>query len=485
MPKYLNKNIFINILICLIFILLVSFTVAGSAHGEPPTTDDDQYVTLGYNLQKYGVFSMETEDIPNPDPSAYREPGFPAILALSIALNPELRKMDRTELYSSGLKQLRLSQIPIVIIVAFLAMFIVYKLTKSFLFSYITLFLVGASETINVISNHLLSENVSALYILLISIFLYFIYKNKNIVYFIFLALSLGFLVLTKAIFMYFIIFILIFFIIIFIKDKNLNKKKFFAGISLFIVIYALIVGGWMFRNYKKLDDFCITNKGGIVSYYRSELNAMSNKEFLASFIYWAPGKEFKENLLSKIFEKEEYEKLIRTDENSYLQGARQKLDNLINSAIEEGYSQEEAVLIADKQMKNIALKRTLRNPFRHILVTIPIAWKGTIVETGFTFVVSKANWFLFQLKSALFTNIILFLSFFSIIIFSLKKHKWGMFLMLLPSIYLYFLNSFITHNKARYNYPLIPILVASVALSLFYLIQKYRNKKQIKGNRN
>jgi hypothetical protein len=86
MKKKINskKLIFLNILLCIILILIFSYSVAASAHNKPPSSDDDHYVTMGYNLQKYGVLSLSKNDAEDPEPTAYREPIYPAYIALTI-----------------------------------------------------------------------------------------------------------------------------------------------------------------------------------------------------------------------------------------------------------------------------------------------------------------------------------------------------------------------------------------------------------------
>jgi 4-amino-4-deoxy-L-arabinose transferase-like glycosyltransferase len=357
-------------------------------------------------------------------------------------------------------------------------MLIVYNFTSSYLLAYIAMFLTGASEVMRVISNHLLSENLAALMIILISLSLYKIYKTGKIGYFVLLGLSMAVLVLTKAIFMYLIYVLVIILLILIFKKHRGIWKKFLAGAGLFMIIYFAIVGGWMYRNYQHFNEFTITNKSGIVLYYRSALNTMTKKEFFASFIYWLPGKDAKEAILDRIFEEEDYIKLDRRNDEGYRMSSRKILEDLQDSFIEQGYDKQESVLLADKKLRQMAIQRILKNPARHVLVTIPIAWKGIFIETGYSFVLRNPNWFWLSARSVVFVNIILFFSFFYVIISSLVRRKWDIALFFLSPFYLYFLNTVATHNKERYNFPLIPVMVIAAVLLADLFIRKYKNKK-------
>ncbi len=484
--KRFNKSIILHICLCFVITILTVFTIASDATNDPPTSDDLHYIVMGYNIQKYGTFSMDESDIDNPEPTTLREPGFPAYLALCMKLHPTLNSLSLDKMLDHGLKTLRYLQIPLIIIVAFLAMYIAYMFSRNILLAYIVLIFTGFSEVMSIIANHLLSENLAALFILLCSLFLYKVYKTKKIIYFILMGISLALLTLTKAIFMYFIIVLLIILIVLLFKYAWKNKKKFIAGIGLFAVIYSLIIGGWMFRNYVHFDQWTVANKGGIVLYYRSKLDEMTTKEFMASFIYWLPGKRVRENILDKFFDEEDYIRLNKSMDNEvgYRRLANNDLQDLIDLYKDRGYEEQEAILYADRDLRKTAIKNILKNPLRHLMISIPIAWFGSWVETGYKLVLLNQNLFFIEFRSALFIPLIIIACFFASVIWSIIKRKWGILLFMVPSLYLYLMNMFVTHGKERYNYPLIPILNISVILIIFFIIKKIKGKNALKTDK-
>jgi hypothetical protein len=476
--KITKKSVILHIIICIILAALISITVASFASFKQPTSDDYQYIVMGYNMAKYGTFSMSEKDIANPEPTAYRDPGYPAYLAICMKLNPKLNSMNLKEILDVGLLTLRYCQIPIILIIAFLSMFIVYIFTKNYLLAYLALILTGSSEVMNIMANHLLSENLAALFILLCSIFLYKIFTTKKIIYFILLGISLAVETLIKAVYMYFIIILLIIFIVLLIKFGRKYWKKFVTGIVLFTAMYSLLVGGWMFRNYIHFNQWTVVNKGGIVLYFRSKLDTMPIKTWAAAFIYYSPGEDVKDKLLQKIFNKEDYDKLDNAWENGYRMLARADMQKIIDSYKSNGYPEQQAILLADKDLQKMALKSILSNPLKHLFVSIPLAWFGIFVETSYKLVIINQNFFILQFGSAFLIPIILFISFFTMIIWSIVRKRWGLFLFFIPSLFLYLINVLITHSKGRYNYPLIPVLNIAAILVIFYLIDKFKNKK-------
>jgi len=483
-PGKANKSIILHLILFLVITVFIFLTVASGATNNPPTSDDLQYIVMGYNIQKYGTFSMNESDINNPEPTAYREPGYPAYLALCMKLHPVLNSMSLDELLEDGLKTLRQLQIPLIIIAAFLAMYVAYMFTRNWLLAYIVLVLTGFSEVMAIISNHLLSENLAAVFILLCSIFLYKTYKTKKVVYFILMGISLAILTLIKAIFMYLIGILVIVLVILLFKYAKENKRKFIAGIILFVVSYSVIVGGWMFRNDTHFNQWTITNKGGIVLYYRSELDAMTTKEFMASFIYWLPGKQMKESILERFFNEEDYIRLNKSLENEvgYRRLANNDLQGLVDLYKEKGYEEQEANLYADRDLRKIAIKNILTNPLRHILISIPIAWFGSWVETGYKLILSNQNILFIEFRSAIFIPIIIFACFFASIIWAIARKRWGIILFMMTPLYLYLMNILVTFGKERYNFPLIPILNISVILIVFFVISKIKEKNLLKA---
>jgi 4-amino-4-deoxy-L-arabinose transferase-like glycosyltransferase len=480
-----KNKIFLYIFLAILFIVLASLTISFSATDKPPSSDDDQYVSMGYNIFKYGTFSISREDKPEPEPTAYREPGYPAYIAAMMFLNPTLHDMNRAELYENGLKVLRYMQIPLVIIIAFLSMFIVVKITRNLAHGYFILFFTGSSIILNVTANHLLSENLIAVFLLLVSIFLFKIFEDKKLYYFILLGIACGLLALCRFTFMYLPIIIVILFIISLFTNLLEKKKETIAGILLFIMFFSIIMGSWMIRNYVHFDKFTNGGQGGLVLLVRARKNLMNYREYPASFLYWTPGGlKINEKILRGYFDVKDYERFNSKNEGSFIAIARKERLELVDIIREDGYSEQKAYIMADGELKKRALGEIFNNPFKHVLAILPFAWRGLFIETGYSY---KLPGFLLTIEGGTFMiilNICLFFSFFYLFGLSIRKKSWKIFVILIPSVYLYIMNILVSHDKPRYNIPILPFLMISTLLILVHFMSRNKfiyNKFEIK----
>jgi hypothetical protein len=477
------KNLITFVSIAATFSVLFIFHATLSIDDKAPTDDADNYVVMGYNIQKHSIFSLETSDSSPLQPTHYREPGFPALLALVMALDPNLHSADLKSFRSDGqiIKRLKNSQLLVLLLTSIISAFFIFRITKSLALSSLTLVLVGLSSSLLDTANKLLSENVAALLLLGVSFLLFKAVKEKKIIYFSFLGIGLGFLSLTKAIFVYFFIFFIMF--LIFLRIKGIfGKRVFSTGILSFSIIFIAVVGTWMVRNYSVFHTLSITARGGHVLLTRSDFDMMTAKEFLGSFYYWTPislhspfpfihtagfKKFFGVNILSPGGSLEGLNESLPT-------GYYQRSDPFVRDLIKtEGLESP----IVDKTLMRIAFQNVLRHPFRHCLVTLSLAWRGLFIENGihlnFPVKISPLIPFI--------TNLFYMAGLILLCILSLRKRLWHFTALILPASYLYIAQSFLTENVPRFNIPILPMCVISLALSL-HLIFKQRQDKIVKS---
>jgi len=469
------KNLVTLVSIAATFSVLFIFHAAPSINDKAPTNDADNYVVMGYNIQKHGIFSLETSDSSPLQPTYYREPGFPAFLALVMTLDPNLHSADLKSFRSDGqiIKRLKNSQLLVLLLTSIMTAFFIFRITKSLALSLLALVLVGLSSSLLGTANSLLSENVTALLLFGVSFLLFKAVKEKKIIDFSFLGIGLGFLSLTKAIFVYFFIFVILFLIFLRIKGK-FGKREFSAGILSFSIIFIAIVGTWMVRNYSVFRTLSICARGGHVLLIRSNFDMMTAKEFLGSFFYWTPNslpnrvlsneKIFGTNILSPGGSLEGLNESLPT---GYFQRSDPFVRNLIKT---KGLESP----IVDKTLMRIGVQNILGHPFRHCLVTLPLAWRGLFIENGIhlNFPV-KISPLIPGITSLLYMAGLILLC-----ILSLKKRLWHFFAFILPALYLYSAHSFLTENEPRFNFPMLPVCIISLALGL-HLIFKQRQDKR------
>jgi len=469
-----KRKLLQHIFLCILFVVLI----CGVVHiigGKPPTSDAREYVTMGYNLLKHKTFSLENKV--DPAPTAYREPGMPTYDALAIAAIAQLRDMDMDTLLAKGdgPRILKYAQLPIVVLTAVLSMYIVFMLTKNIFYGYIALFLTGFSSSLLYAANNLCAEHLAALLILCVSLFLYKAVKEKGIKYFLLLGAALGLLVLTRGVFQYFFVIILVF--LVFLAIVGLfEKRKLLICTILFSITYFALAGSWMVRNYMHFGRFFITERGGNVLLLRAECNMMNRKEYLGAFLYWAPDKLLSESLLKCFFGQDAIkpggalERLNRHNDSSFYLRTK-----AIWTKLEKEFGGQTGNVV-DKKLKSMAKTKILKHPFRHILATLPIAWRGLFAEHGYQLKIPGSG---IVINSSVPTNIVYFAALFFLTFLSIKNRWPDLFALILPALYLYGIQSFLTHNLARYNKPIIPILVIAMLFVVHYLVSKKKKKKK------
>ncbi len=467
------KKTIIILIIFVIFICSVSYTVSQNIGNDVPTKDAGENLLMAYNLQKYGTLSLDTDDSENPEPTAFREPVFPLYLSFCIWINPTTRDLNRAELFEQGVKYIRFMQIPILLIISFLAFYIVYRITKNLASSFFALFLVGSSIALQDTINRLLTEDFSALIIIINSILLYLLVTKKKLIYFILFGISLGILILDKAIFLYFLFFIVIFLVIYYLKSKFLSLKKFITGLMVMLLLSSSMVCGWMFRNYHYFNTFSLAGRSGNVLLLRAEKNNMTSKEYIASFFYWAPGDLVKTKIMPKIFDESDYKRLVRTNKDSFYYNVTRIEWGAKNIEDTNTISSESTSFEKDKELRDLAIKKILNNPVRHILAIPQFMWRGIFAESGFRISIPSTD---VQVVNNNILNLFLFFCFIYLFVISIKRKYFNLFAFLMPSMYLFLMYSFFTHYIPRYSIPLIPILIVS---SVILISNKfYKSKK-------
>ena len=144
--------------------------------------------------------------------------------------------------------------------------------------------------------------------------------------------------------------------------------------------------------------------------------------------------------------------------------------NNIINKIYKE-HKGDEALIV--KKGKRAGLNLILEHPFRHLLTMIPFAWRGIFVETGFVLRVP----FYAVLYSTLAVNVIYFVSLFIGLFLAFRKKMWELWPFVLPSLYLYGMNTLLTHCYGRFNKPAIPLMIVTSLFLVYYFNNRKRDK--------
>ncbi len=431
--------------------------------------DANTNMVMAYHYYKTGTISQERKISDNPPPTNYREPGYP--FYLSLLLNDDVvRDISLKDIHNNTrlLHHLRKSEIHLAAITGILGFILIYMISRSFWFSYLGLFLLGFNlEILNNI-NTLMTEQISIPLMLLFSIFFYkAIQKETEIKYrYIFMGLAglaMSLVVLCKAIFLYMMVFVLA---LMWLTLKSINKKHLAISLAIFLICFSIPTGGWMVRNKSLFGTFQITCRGGNVMATRYEYNKMNATEYFGSFLYWTPDPAAYE-LMYKMYGK---------DCISHSNGKLAKL----NRGNPEGYYKlgrtHRSWDPADENSGQMKwMLEFLKHPIKHLLVSIPIGWRGILFGRG----VALTRPFGIVCQSAVLVSVIYFLGLSVFFFYSIFKRKWHLLAVSLPAIYLLFMNGFFTHNISRYGLPAVGTEIVCTLLVTWYILNRKKIKKQ------
>lgn len=424
-----------------------------------PIHDDAvHYFAMASNLYSYGVLSKDLSG-KSRKPTAYREPGYPAFLASGMSFLYKRNELVIPQVLNSHeyaiqckIDKLKYLNIFIFIFIALTSFAAVYFLTQNYVFSLLILFIISKSQALQANVNVFLTENFTALLILLTSLSLTFTIAKKGATrYFFIFGIMLSLLTLSKAIFLYFPLFVLPFLIYHLIRLK-LPGRKVLKNITVCVIGFLLFTLPWLLRNYYHFNRFFLTQRGGAVLAGRAEYNNMTHREYLASFLYWTPNNMAKK-MLHALFTKADYENLDRDNLSGYRHRAIRRqlfLRKLFDDFV-----------LADKVLLQEARDKILQHPLKHFAVTIPFAYRGIFVAQRF-YIFND-----YYLIKGTYLCIILFLCLFTVTIASLAEKNFILFSFFLPTLFSFLFVSFFTHNIPRYNEPLIPVLWVATILCI------------------
>lgn len=440
--------------------------------------------TVAYHLSQTGSMAFDEET-----PFYQREPIPIAILALYMRSYPgvmsdlDLTKTKQKENFES---HKRLFYINIFYIAAMVLAigWVCWLLTRSIV---VYALVVAVSAKFFFWDSHhldnLLTEYAAALFILLVAGFSVRVARNSGWYNVVLLGLALGMLSLTKASAHYVSIVYILLVPVILIYCNIIEKKRALVALLILVVSYASVVGPWILRNYLVFDDAVITTRGGSVLYVRALKNTMSKQEYIGSFYVYSPDpiKEVLERVFgykrSDLAMEGAYGRLVRghaADVKARASGNVEDITSFYYKASafmrfrarqEMSASQYEYGSLDDYLVAK-SLGMIMEDPKKHLLMSVPFAWRGLWPFAGFPL-----------------TFGIMLLS----LLVGIYRRDSVNILYPLIAVGLFLFHATFSHFLPRYSVPLIPLSLISVGVAACYMAKGLRGmmKAYIQPNRN
>lgn len=262
-------------------------------------------------------------------------------------------------------------------------------------------------------------------------------------------GLGFGLLVLTKASGAY-VALVAIPVLAFYLHCKAPYFLRTFALISLG---FALAVLPWVVRNSRHFNRPVIAQGGGDVLLIRSSFNTMTPEEYRNSFYAYAPvivrdhvlgpSMSLSENDFECGYALDRFNRNLPCDRLALEENRYQDVRSFYQIG-KRALPSSMGLLRDEKQA--VALKRIRENPLQHILVSVPMAWRGL--------------WSFAKVKYWLGTglNFFAYASMFVAVVLGIvqKKFIW-LAISIIPAGYFLFY-AFLSHFIPRYSEPMIPL---------------------------
>ena len=367
----------------LLAMLVVSIAVNIATSKDPNFTGGDapDYLATAYHLAHHQVYARDATGS-EPHPGIGREPGYPVFLAALMRLDPGLGaftpecasdagKCDLSRFYVASVANLVLVELSGVLL--FLLAFRVTGNRGSGLVA-------AAYTLLNFHMNRFwqdpVSDRLAMFLVVVMMLTLSYAWGTRRTGRWSLFAAALAALTLTKAAFLpYSILLGTCATITLFVRRTDIKISPRVLGTIMFV--YALVVGGWLMRNFVASGELRITdNRAGIVLSTREVLDHMTPTQYAASFVYWTRGPG--PGLARRLFAPEVIAPFGLDTPDGFFElgqgGYNQRVEALIKA-------ESTGFFDASAKIDHEVLRSILAHPLAYVATTLPVLYRGIWID--------------------------------------------------------------------------------------------------------
>jgi hypothetical protein len=348
--------------------------------------DQPLYITIAYDLDRYGTFSngiyadaesdTDMDSTTRPPAGMFYGPIYPMLVYAAMQLDPRFGAAVRCSVaadrddrddptcdrYEMPMRLLNAFMLAIAIVVIASA--------GEFLFPTGPTFLLGAAAALvavaceSVIFSYIMTEATIFCFYSLFAFFSVRAWKSGRTAHYLLAGVWLGLLCLTKASFLIQFPLALLLGALVLARSGQ-KPMDLLKPLLAFSIAWGCLVGGWIARNAISVGKLGFTEEYGSAALIeRFAYNTMSVREFFQAFPYCTPG------LSELAFDKEggndSMHRFVYSTSGSFFHLGRDRRNNLLDE-----YGR------IDPLISGIARDEMRSNWWRHLLVSIPLAWCG------------------------------------------------------------------------------------------------------------
>ncbi len=447
-----------------------------------PIYDAAQYFTTAYNMAKYDTNSISDEDRPGIAPDRYREPLPSFLISLEMRAIGQINQHDLAcylspEMPCANLVK-RLAAINFVMFAGMILLvyYSVLRITGSYAGSLLGSFVLASNSVFPSYISLYTSEMFAAPLVLLHGLLLYTAFADRpRPLPALGSGLALGLLILTKAIFFYWLVLLIgVFVVAALIRRRNLGRQLFLAGMAL-VVSASVVTGAWMLRNTAELGEFEITDRGPVVLALRADYASLiSWRQYFGGYLYFTPyiGPRLAAEVLGDtVLDAFDYNRVTAT----------------------ENLHHPFAVAVTNvmKETGEDLLHASLTVLFQHWdkeVALVPLTfYRGMFIGGCCTFLSNEIPYYWGSTSRAVkdrlnllygFQVVVSLISLGPIMLFISGRALFGedrkLLLFCAPALFQFAFLAAATHFNPRFSVPVLPLLTALFAIFVVTMVQKY-----------
>ena len=366
------------------FLAFVVLVTAITIRRPKSLSDFDQsfYLTIAYDLDRHGVFSNGVFDNVDstrevPPPGMFFVPGYPLLVlavmkvdarfakAVECSVTAVSRETDTSvcEAYETPVRVVHAALLALAVVAIALCGSLIFASTPVF-------WIAGALATAGLaaeafIFSYVMTEGLTVFLYSVTMLFAVLAWKRGDIKWWGLTGLFLGLLCLTRPSFVVLIPGLLL---LIAAGGRLLEAKlrpSAWKSAAVFLTSVALTIAPWVLRNHFSVGKWGLTEEyGSAVLIERFAYNDMTPKEFFTAFPYCTPG--LGDLLFDQVYGRDSMHRFVFHTRDSFFHVGRGRRDKLVE---ENGR--------LDPLIRDIVRDEMRTNWWRHLLVSIPLAWCG------------------------------------------------------------------------------------------------------------
>ena len=370
----------------MVLLAVAAFAVLAVAINRQPSwglLDFDQsfYTTIAYDLDRYeifsnGVFNNIDSIRQPPPPGMFFAPGYPLLVLAAMRLDPRFaaavkcsieannghRDKSTCEVYATPMRIIHALLLALgVLAVAVAAEIIAGNRLVFWLAGTLAIASLAAEA---VIFSYVMTEALTFSLYSMFALALVLAWTRQRVRYFMFSGLLLGAVCLTRLSFM--VLFPVAAGMIV-LNARLVSARPKFAAAHLvaFMAAFAVVLGGWAARNAVSVGKLGLSEEyGSAVLIERFAYDSMTPREFALAFPYCTPG--IGDVAFDRVYGRDSMHRFVYHTIDSFFRVGRVRRDTLVK---EHGR--------LDPLIGDIIGVEMRANWWRHLLVSIPLAWCG------------------------------------------------------------------------------------------------------------